>query len=141
MGSAIWSADAGTICDFTIEFFLRVFRNHGLLSVKDRPQWRVIEGGSREYLAPLTHRFEENIRVDSQILEVQRKSGMVELRTAAGEWERFDQVVIATHSDQALALLADASPAEREILGALPYQANDVVLHTDTSLLPRNRRT
>jgi len=101
----------------------------------------VIEGGSREYLAPLTQRFEKQIRTNTPIAGVKRDSAGVTLRLKDGSVERFDQVVLACHSDQALALLEDPSPEEQEILGALPYQANDVVLHTDTRLLPANRRT
>jgi len=142
MGAAIWSADCDTISRFPVSFFLRFFRNHGLLSVTNRPQWRVIEGGSREYLRPLCRRFESRIHTNTDIASIHRPDGGgVLLQLAGGEVLRFDQVVIATHSDQALALLADASSAERDILGALPYQSNEVVLHTDTRLLPRNRKT
>lgn len=141
MGSAIWSADCATILEFPLSFFLRFFRNHGLLSVSDRPQWRVIEGGSREYLRPLSQRFEERIYTGCPVARINRQPGQVILETSDGRQLSFDQVVIATHSDQALALLEEPSQAEREILGALPYQSNDVVLHTDTRLLPSNRKT
>jgi predicted NAD/FAD-binding protein len=141
MGSAIWSADCDSMLDFPLEFFLRFFRNHGLLSVKNRPQWRVIEGGSREYLRPLCQRFEQRIHTGCAVQAVERDAEGVTVRLADGSSGRFDQVVIATHSDQALAMLQDADAAEREILGALPYQANDVVLHTDVRLLPQNRKT
>jgi predicted NAD/FAD-binding protein len=141
MASAIWSSDADSVLNFPLQFFVRFFRNHGLLSVTDRPQWRVIEGGSREYLKPLCARFERNIRVNAPVTRIQRDAAGVEIQIADGGRERFDQVVIATHSDQALAMLADPSATERAILSALPYQANDVVLHTDTRMLPRNRLT
>jgi len=141
MGSAIWSADCDTILDFPLSFFLRFFRNHGLLSVSDRPQWRVIEGGSREYLRPLCQRFEKQIHTNSPVARILRDSRQVHLEMSDGRKLGFDQVVIATHSDQALAMLDRPSEAEREILGALPYQDNDVVLHTDTRMLPRNRKT
>lgn len=141
MGSAIWSADCTTILDFPLSFFLRFFRNHGLLSVNDRPQWRVIEGGSREYLRPLCQRFEERIFTGCPVKQINRLPNQVILEMGDGRQLHFDQVVLATHSNQALALLDEPSPAERDILGALPYQANDVVLHTDTRLLPRNRKT
>ena len=141
MGSAIRSADCKTILDFPLSFFLRFFRNHGLLSVNDRPQWRVIEGGSREYLRPLCQRFEQRIFTGCPITRLNRQPNQVILEMADGRQLPFDQVVLATHSNQALALLDEPSPAERDILGALPYQANDVVLHTDTRLLPRNRKT
>ena len=141
MGSAIWSADCATILDFPLNFFLRFFPNHGLLSVQDRPTWRVIEGGSREYLRPLCQRFEQRIYTGCAVAKIRRQSNQVTLVMADGRKLHFDQVVLATHSDQALALLEEPSPVERDVLGALPYQANDVVLHTDTRLLPRNRKT
>ncbi len=141
MASAIWSADWRSIEAFPLEFFLRFFRNHGLLSITDRPQWRVIEGGSREYLRPLCQRFESRIHTGNAVTGVHRRDEAVTLSFAAGEARTFDQVVIATHSDQALAMLGDASAEEREVLGALPYQANEVVLHTDTRLLPTRRVT
>ena len=142
MGSAIWSADCATILDFPVQFFLRFFSNHGLLSVRDRPQWRVIEGGSREYLAPLCARFIERIYTGNAVRQVRRKPGRgITLCMAEGRHLQFDQVVFACHADQALALLEQPSAQEKSILGALPYHANDVVLHTDTRLLPRNRKT
>jgi predicted NAD/FAD-binding protein len=141
MGSAIWSADCDTILEFPLSFFLRFFRNHGLLSVSDRPQWHVIEGGSREYLRPLCQRFERRIHLGCAVNRIRRHLHGVTLIMADGRELAFDQVVVATHSDQALAMLEQPSDAERAVLGALPYQDNDVVLHTDIRLLPRNRRT
>ena len=142
MGSAIWSADCDTILDFPVTFFLRFFRNHGLLSVKDRPQWRVIEGGSREYLRPLCARFSERISVGNAVTSVARGADKtVTLVMADGQRLNFDQVVFATHSDQALALLEEPSALEKDILGAIPYQTNDVVLHTDVRMLPRKTKT
>lgn len=141
MGSAIWSADCASIADFPLEFFLRFFRNHGLLSVSRRPQWRVIEGGSREYLRPLCQRFEQRIHTGSPVRQLQRHAQGVDLQLCDGRGFHFDHVVVATHSDDALALLADPTAEESAILGALPYQSNEVVLHTDTRLLPKNRST
>ncbi|MEE4278627.1 MAG: FAD-dependent oxidoreductase [Halieaceae bacterium] len=141
MGSAIWSADCASMLDFPVQFFVRFFKNHGLLSVKNRPQWRTIEGGSREYIAPLCRRFEQRIHTSKAVTRVQRDAAGVNLHFADGEQRRFDQVVIATHSDQALTILDGPSQAEREVLGALPYQSNEVVLHTDVRLLPQNRKT
>ena len=136
MGSAIWSADVPVMLEFPLQFFVRFFRNHGLLSVTNRPQWRVIEGGSREYLKPLSDPFASNIHTGVSISGVKRLDQGVELRMADGKVEHFDSVVFACHSDQALAMLDDARPKEQAILGAIPYQNNDVVLHTDTRLLP-----
>jgi predicted NAD/FAD-binding protein len=128
--------------DFPLQFFVRFFHNHGLLNVRNRPQWRVIEGGSREYLKPLMAGFADKVHTDSPVVGVRRLAGGdgVELTLEGGRVERFDQVVLACHSDKALALLQDPSHAEREVLAALPYQSNDVVLHTDERLLPRCRR-
>jgi len=140
MGAAIWSADTPVMQDFPLEFFVRFFRNHGLLDLANRPQWRVIEGGSREYLRPLCEPFAARIRTGVRLQGVRRELNRVYLRFAGGTVESFDAVVFACHSDQALALLDDPSPAESEILGAIPYQASSVVLHTDTRLLPASRR-
>jgi predicted NAD/FAD-binding protein len=140
MGSAIWSASIDGMTDFPILFFIRFFRNHGLLSVSNRPQWHVIEGGSRAYLEPLTRSFNQAIRCNARIASVCRRPGAVELVMSDGHRVQYDQVIFACHSDQALALLEDATEAEREALGAIPYQSNEVVLHTDDSLLPRSRR-
>lgn len=138
MGSAIWSMSRVQMLGFPLQFFVRFFKNHGLLSVNNRPQWCVIEGGSSRYIEPLTASFRQHIRLDCPVQRVERDETGVLIHSAAGS-ERFDKVVFACHSDQALQLLACPSRAEREILQALPYADNDVVLHTDTRLLPRRR--
>lgn len=135
MGAAIWSMSLADMLDFPLQFFVRFFKNHGLLSVNDRPQWRVIAGGSRAYVAPLTASFRERIRLNCPVWLVERDADGVTLLSPAGR-ERFDKVVFACHSDQALTLLAEPSLTEQQILGALRYADNDVVLHTDTRLLP-----
>ena len=129
MGCAIWSASTRSMLEFPLLFFTRFFKNHGLLSVNDRPQWHVIKGGSRAYLEPLTREFSDSIQLNARIGSVM----------ADGRSRMYDQVVFACHSDQALTLLDDATLAEREALGAVPYQPNEVVLHTDHGLLPRKR--
>ncbi len=139
MGAAIWSSDPVYMLDMPARFFIRFFKNHGLLSVNQQPQWRVIRGGSREYVTPLIAPFRDRIRLASPVRRIRRLPNKVAICTDAVQGEAFDQVVIATHSDQALAMLVDPSPAERDILGAIPYQENDVVLHTDTRLLPRRQ--
>jgi predicted NAD/FAD-binding protein len=139
MGAAIWSASTNVMLTFPLLFFVRFLKNHGLLSISDRPQWYVIPGGSREYLKPLTSRYSDRIRVATPVTGITRHSEGVTLTTVHGK-EYFDAVVIASHSDQALAMLQDPSAAETEILSAIPYQSNDVVLHTDTRLLPVHRR-
>lgn len=141
MGSAIWSADTDVMQDFPLRFFVRFFRNHGLLNLRNRPQWRVIEGGSRNYLPALTQGFKDKIHTNSPVTSVTRHPGGAVLSFPDGRTEQFDQVVLACHSDQALQLLQDPSDAERAVLGAMRYQDNEVVLHTDTRLLPRNPRT
>ncbi|RRV23862.1 FAD-dependent oxidoreductase [Pseudomonas sp. o96-267] len=138
MGSAIWSMSLADMLGFPLQFFVRFCKNHGLLSVSDRPTWQVIEGGSRSYITPLTASFAERIRLNCPVSRVMRDQDGVTLHSAAGT-ERFDKVIFACHSDQALTLLEQASDAEREILGALPYASNDVVLHTDTRLLPERK--
>ncbi|ARN73426.1 NAD(P)/FAD-dependent oxidoreductase [Oceanicoccus sagamiensis] len=139
MGSAIWSASTDSMFDFPLLFFVRFFKNHGLLSVNNRPQWRVIKGGSREYLEPLTAGFKDRIRVNSPVSTVSRDESGVDVTLADGSVERFDQIIVASHSDQALSMLGDATVAEKEVLGAIPYQQNDVVLHTDDSILPNKK--
>lgn len=136
MGSAIWSASTETMFNFPLLFFVRFLKNHGLLSVNNRPQWRVIKGGSRQYLEPLSRSFKDNIRCHSPVKRIHRREHGVQLTLEDGSIENFDEVVLACHSDQALALLADPTAAEQNILAAMPYQSNDVVLHTDQSLLP-----
>ncbi|WP_416740183.1 NAD(P)/FAD-dependent oxidoreductase [Pseudomonas sp. NFX71] len=139
MGAAIWSMPMAQMLNFPVEFFVRFFKNHGLLSVNNRPQWRVIEGGSSAYIAPLTVTFKQKIRLNCPVIRVERDADGVVIHSSAGS-ERFDKVVFACHSDQALKLLAKPSEAERSILGALPYADNEVVLHTDTRLLPSRKR-
>jgi predicted NAD/FAD-binding protein len=136
MGAAIWSMSLNDMLGFPLQFFVRFFKNHGLLSVSDRPQWCVIEGGSSSYVAPLTESFKQHIRLNCAVTRVERDGDGVTVHSAAGS-ERFDKVVFACHSDQALALLAAPTPTEQAILGALPYADNEVVLHTDTRLLPK----
>ena len=139
MGAAIWSMSLADMLKFPLQFFVRFFKNHGLLSIDDRPQWCVIEGGSSRYIEPLTRGFRERIRLDCPVHLVERDAEGVVIHSAAGT-EAFDKVVFACHSDQALALLGAPSEAEQQILGALPYADNDVVLHTDTRLLPDRQR-
>jgi predicted NAD/FAD-binding protein len=140
MGAALWSADPARIRDFPIRRFVEFFDNHRFLSWADQPPWKVIRGGSRRYVEALIGPFRDRIRLNCRVTRVRRHSNRVELQTQAGTDEVFDEVVIATHSDQALAMLSDASAEERRVLGAIPYQENDVVLHTDIRMLPRNRR-
>ncbi|WP_440056479.1 NAD(P)/FAD-dependent oxidoreductase (plasmid) [Pseudoalteromonas sp. T1lg65] len=137
MGAAIWSTSIREMADFESRFFVRFFYNHGLLDITNRPQWYVIPGGSREYIAPLVEQFKDHIVLNAQITSVHRTESGVVVNHQNGEQQAFDKVVFACHSDQALALIDDPSEKEQTILGAIPYTANSVVLHTDTSLLPK----
>jgi uncharacterized protein len=137
MGAAIWSSDPAGFERFPARFFAQFFHNHGFLDIR-QPQWLTLTGGSRQYLDPITRGFRERIRVNCPVASIRRLPERVEV-SAGGKREPFDAVVIASHSDQALALLADPSEAEREILGAIPYQENRTVLHTDSSILPRRK--
>lgn len=138
MGAAIWSATLADSRDFPLAFFLRFFNHHGLLNLTDRPQWYVVEGGSRSYIPRLTAPLRD-IRLNSPVLGVTRHADGVSIESGQGI-EQFDEVIFACHADQALALLSDASEAERRVLGGLAYRNNEVVLHTDTRLLPRHRQ-
>ncbi|WP_287810537.1 FAD-dependent oxidoreductase [Pseudomonas sp.] len=138
MGAAIWSMSLQDMLNFPLQFFVRFFKNHGLLSVTHRPQWYVVQGGSSRYIAPLTASFAERIHLHCPVSRVERDDDGVTVHSPRGA-ERFDKVVFACHSDQALTLLAEPSTAESQILGALPYADNDVVLHTDTRRLPQRR--
>lgn len=138
MGAAIWSSTLADMRAFPLGFFLRFFLNHGLLDVVNRPQWYVIEGGSRSYIGPLTQGFADQIRLNSPVTSVSRDSAGVTVMSN-GNSERFDRVIFACHSDQALAMLAEPTQSELSILGAMEYQSNEVVLHCDESLLPVRR--
>ncbi len=137
MGMSIWSATERSMLDFPARFFVEFFDKHGFLNVNQRPTWQAIKGGSREYARKLTASYRHRIRLRTPIVGVKRTPEHVTLRTARGEIEHFDYVVFACHSDQALAMLDDPTPAEREILTAFPYQENVATLHTDTRMLPR----
>ena len=139
MGSAIWSASPDQMFEFPAKFFIRFFHNHGMLSVSNRPEWRVIKGGSKAYVEKLTQAFKDNIRLNTPIESVQRKNEGVIVKPKNQAAELFDWVFFACHSDQALAILEDASNDEIEILGAIPYQNNQIVLHTDMSLMPKKK--
>ncbi len=139
MGAAIWSTDPQRMLSFPAISFVRFFTNHGLLSLSERPQWRVIQGGSKQYVDTLVAPFRHRIRLGTPVTAVKRCASHVTVQAAHHEAERFDAVFLACHSDQALAMLDPPTRCEREVLGAIAYQQNEVVLHTDTGLLPRRR--
>jgi predicted NAD/FAD-binding protein len=140
MGAAIWSTDPQRMLAFPAAFFIRFFVNHGLLNLVDRPQWQVVTGGSSSYIAPLTRRYAERIRLNDAVLRVRRMSAGIEVVSSAGGPQHFDAVFLACHSDQALRMLADPTPLERNTLGAIPYQRNAAILHVDERVMPTRRR-
>jgi predicted NAD/FAD-binding protein len=139
MGASIWSSDPASMLEFPARFFVRFLHNHGMLTVNDRPVWRTIRGGSARYVEKLTAPFRERIRLNTPVEWMRRLPGSVIVKARGSEALRFDAAFLSCHSDQALRLLADPSRVERDVLGAIPYQANEAVLHTDTRLLPKRR--
>lgn len=138
MGAAIWSASTDVMMNFPLEFFLKFFNNHGMLSVDDRPTWRVLSEGSSAYIPKLIEPFKEQVRLNTPVLKVVRDGKKVIIHTEQGT-EEFDQVVLGCHSDQALKLLDEPTEQENEILSAIPYQDNEVVLHTDERIMPKRK--
>jgi predicted NAD/FAD-binding protein len=136
--SAVWSADPSQMTTFPASFLAEFLDNHGALQLLGRPRWRTIPGGARRYVEALVEPFADRVHLHAPVRSIRRNPDGVEIAVAGGT-EHFDEVVIAVHSDQALALLADADGTEREVLGAIPYQPNEAVLHTDTSVMPRRR--
>lgn len=139
MAASIWSAPPSTILDYPAAAFIRFQDSHGLLRLRNRPQWRTVTGGSRTYVEKLTQRYADRIRRSAAVVAVHRSADRVAVRDCTGGVDSFDDVVIATHADQALALLDNASPDEHRVLGAFSYSRNDAVLHSDAGLMPRRR--
>lgn len=138
MGAAIWSAPEQVMTRFPARSFVEFFRNHGLLSLNDRPQWRTILGGSRSYVEALSRPFAERIRTGCAARQVVRLKDEVQVHAADGV-HSFDEVVLACHSDQALKLISEPTAAEREVLGAIHFHPNTALLHTDVTVLPRRQ--
>ena len=138
--SAVWSADPAQMWSFPAGLLAEFFENHGMFGFARRPKWRTVVGGSRSYVEAITGPLGERVRLNTPVRRVERFEDRVEVTPEGGEPEEFDEVVVAVHSDQALAMLADPTDAEAEVLGAVAYQPNEAVLHTDRSLLPRRRR-
>jgi predicted NAD/FAD-binding protein len=139
MGAAIWSTNPASMFQFPARFFVRFLLNHGMLSVNDRPVWRTVSGGSARYVEKLTAPFRDRIRLRTPVEWIRRQPGSVIVKALGQEPQRYDAVFLACHSDQALRLLADPTPAESEVLGAIPYQQNEAVLHTDARLMPTRK--
>ena len=140
MGAAIWSTPANRVLNMPAYFFIKFFYNHGMLEIKNRPNWWVVKNGSSEYIKKIILGFEDKIYLSTPVHKVSRVEDGVEIVLSKNENTlKFDCVVFATHSDQALAILEDPSNAEKDILGSIPYQKNKVLLHTDSSVLPRRK--
>ena len=139
MGAAIWSANPQKFRQFPARFIIGFFHNHGLLTVRGHPRWKTIPGGAVQYARALTRPFADRIRLKTPVTKVVRRDDAVYVTSPEQEDEPFDAIVLASHADQTLSVLADASDAEREILSAFPYQPNEAILHTDASILPRRK--
>lgn len=140
MGAAIWSSDASQLESFPVRPFVQFFDNHNFLQISDRPTWRTISGGSQTYVDAISRPFRDRVRLNAPVRSVCRRDDYVEITSDGRTNERFDRVVIAAHSDQALRMLADPTESERAILGAMRYQRNDTVLHTDARMLPKREK-
>jgi uncharacterized protein len=138
MGAAIWSTPVEHMLDFPAENFVSFFENHKLLHW-DRPVWRTVTGGSRQYVEKLTAPFRDRIRMGDPVVAVTRDNFAATVTTASGKVERYDQVVMACHSNESLAILKDPTPEERQVLASVEYRPNAVYLHRDTALMPRRR--
>jgi predicted NAD/FAD-binding protein len=139
MGAAIWSTSLEDMAKFELKFFIQFFYHHGLLNISDRPQWQVVPGGSRVYVDAILSKLKQPILTNTDINKVTREDDGVLLSFEDGRTLKFDEVIFACHSDQALALLGDATEDEHRVLGAIPYSRNEVVLHTDIGILPRRK--
>ena len=139
MAAAIWSASPRLMLQYPAASFIRFHDNHGLLQLRDRPQWRTVAGGSRSYVDALTQRFRDSIRLACGVTAIRRDQHGIQVRECGGHVDRFDDVVIATHADQALALLEQPTAEERSLLGAFRYSANRAVLHGDPALMPQRK--
>jgi uncharacterized protein len=138
--AAVWSADPAQMWSFPASFLAEFFQNHGMFGASGRPDWRTVAGGARNYVQAITAPLGHRLRLSTPVERIERHDDRVELTPRGGEPESFDEVIVAAHADQALRMLADPSDAEREVLGAIPYQPNEAVLHTDRALLPRRKR-
>ncbi len=139
MGAAIWSCSVETILSFPAKSFVTFFKNHGLLTINDHPQWLTVDGGSREYVSRLSESYKNKIRFLTPVKSVIRAEGKVIVKDMSGHIEEYDEVIFACHANQALEMIEDASTEEKEILGAFQYQNNRVVVHGDTSFMPKRR--
>jgi uncharacterized protein len=140
MGSAIWSSNINSMLKFPAVFFIKFFNNHGMLNIDDRPQWLTVTNGSKEYVEKLTSSIKKDIKLNCPVTTVKRNKDSVEIVHSDGT-EKFDYIFFACHSNEALKLISDPSPREKEILSSIPYSKNEVTLHTDESIMPKNKLT
>ena len=140
MGSAIWSSNINSMLKFPAVFFVKFFNNHGMLNINDRPQWLTVTNGSKEYVEKLTASIKKNIRLNCPVKAVKRNKDSVEVKSSDGT-EIFDYIFFACHSDEALKLISDPTAQEKKILSSIPYSKNEITLHTDTSIMPKNKLT
>lgn len=140
MGAAIWSAPLDEMMAFPVTRFVQFFKNHGLLRLSGRPAWRTVSGGSREYVRKLAAPLHQRIKLSTPVKKIIRNEGGIVVQDGTGQWEHFDHVVMASHSDESLSLLSDPSPEEQSILGNIRYQPNDAYLHRDPELMPQDRK-
>ena len=140
MASSIWSAEQNKILEMPIKFLINFFNNHGLLQLKDRPQWMVISGGSNAYIKKLSYSFKDRIKLNSRIECIERDNDGVIVSLRDHSTAKYDYIFIATHSDQAIQILRDISKSEKEVLSAIKYQENTAILHTDKSVMPAKER-
>ncbi|MAM09207.1 MAG: NAD/FAD-binding protein [Rhizobiaceae bacterium] len=140
MGAAIWSTTADQMRAYPLAAFTRFFESHGLLTLVDRPQWRTVSGGSRSYVTRMLEQINGDIRLSTPVRQIHRIDTGVRLTLDHGEEQEFDAVVVATHGDQALSMLADAGETEKRLLSAFRYTVNDAYLHSDARQMPRRRK-
>ena len=140
MASAIWSTNFDEIEQMPAKYLFEFYKNHDLLSINPSKKWRVIKGGSKQYVSKLIKPFENRIRINSKVHSIKRDKNTIYLKTDHNEKEEFNAVILACHSDQALKILEDSTNQEKEILANIPYQLNQAILHTDTSVLPKNKK-
>ena len=141
MAAAVWSTPAGQVRDYPVASMIRFCENHGLLKVSGRPEWRTVDGGSREYVSRLTAAYADKVRLGRGARRIARGTEGVTVTDASGETALYDHVVLACHADQALAMLAEPSAEERALLGAFRYTKNETVLHSDAGLMPKRKST
>jgi len=139
MGASIWSTPAKDMLDFPARSFIRFFDNHGLLTVNDQPQWHTVKGGSKEYVKIITESFKDKIKLDCGADKVERKKDYVEVTDTKGEKQKYDEVVFACHSDQILKILKNPTDDEISVIGAIKYQPNEMILHSDTSFMQKRK--